>query len=60
MLWAGHEARKGEVTYAYKYLVPDPEQNISCRRRRYMCKDNIKVDLKIIMYENVDYSCGSG
>jgi hypothetical protein len=49
--WAGHVARMGENTNAYRLLVGKPERKRLLERPRQKWVDNIKMDL-------VDIGCG--
>jgi hypothetical protein len=45
----------GEVSNAYKILVGKPERKRSLGRSRCRWEDNIRVDLKEIAWEGVDW-----
>jgi hypothetical protein len=45
----------GEVSNAYKILVGEPEGKRSLERSRHRWEDNIRVDLKKIGWEGVDW-----
>jgi hypothetical protein len=53
MRWAGHVARMGEKRNAYRILVGKPEGKRPLGRRR--CVDNIKMDLREIGWDGVDW-----
>ncbi|KAJ4436345.1 hypothetical protein ANN_18976 [Periplaneta americana] len=53
--WAGHEARMGESRNAYRVLVGRPEGKRSLGRPRRRWKDNIKMDLKKVGYNDRDW-----
>jgi hypothetical protein len=61
MRWERHVARMGEGRGAYRVLVGRPESKRPLGRPRRRWKDNIKMDLKEIMYRwgELD-SAGSG
>jgi hypothetical protein len=44
--WAGHVARMGEKTNAYRILMGKPEEKRPLRRPRRRWVDNIKMDLR--------------
>jgi hypothetical protein len=55
MKWAGHVARTGEKRNAYRILVEKPESKkpLGNPRRRWV--DNIKMDLKEIGWDGMDW-----
>jgi hypothetical protein len=53
--WAGHVARMGEKRNAYRILVGKPEGERPLGRPRRMCVDNIKMDLREIGWDRVDW-----
>jgi transcription termination factor 2 len=53
--WAGHVARIGEVRGAYNILVGRPEGRRPLGRPRRRWKDNIKMNLREIVFEDVDW-----
>jgi hypothetical protein len=57
MRWAGHVARMGETTNAYRILVGKPEGKRPLGRRRWV--DNIKMYLREIGWYGLDRT-GSG
>jgi hypothetical protein len=46
MRWAGHVARRGEKSNAYRILVGKPEGKRPLGRQRLRWVDNIKIDLR--------------
>jgi hypothetical protein len=55
MRWAGHVARMGERRNAYRILVGKPEGRRSLGRPRRRWVDNIKIDLREIRWNSVDW-----
>jgi hypothetical protein len=55
MRWAGHVARMGEKRNAYRILVGKPEGRKPLGRRRRRWMDNIKMDLREIGWDGVDW-----
>jgi hypothetical protein len=55
MRWARHEARMGEMRNAYKILVgkPGTKRPLGGSRRRW--ENNIRMDLREIGWEGVDW-----
>jgi hypothetical protein len=55
MRWAGYVARIGEDMNTYRILLGKPEgkRPLGKPRRRWM--DNIKIDLRVIGWEGVDW-----
>jgi hypothetical protein len=51
----GARSTHGEVRNAYKMLVGKPEGKRSLGRRRHRWENNIRVDLKEIGWEGVDW-----
>jgi hypothetical protein len=47
----------GEMINAYKILVGNPEGKRPLRRSRHRWKDNIRMDLKVIGCDVVDWNC---
>jgi len=45
----------GEMKNAYKILFGKPEEKKPLGRPRHKWKDNIKMDLRVIGYEGVDW-----
>jgi hypothetical protein len=54
-MWVGHIARMGEMKSAYKILVRKTGGKLSIWRPRLWNEDNIKIDLKEIRCEDVDW-----
>jgi hypothetical protein len=55
MRWAGHVARIGEKINAYRILVGKPEGKRPSRRQRHRWVDNIKMDLREIGWDGMDW-----
>jgi hypothetical protein len=55
MRWAGHEARMGDTRNAYRILVGKPEGKRPLERPRHRWVDNIKMDLREIGWDGVDW-----
>jgi hypothetical protein len=55
MRWAGHVARIGEKLNAYRILVGKPECKRPLGRPRRRCVDNIKMDLREIGWDGLDW-----
>jgi hypothetical protein len=55
MRWAGHVARMGEKRNAYRILVGKPEGKRPLGRRRHRWMDNIKMDLREIGWDVMDW-----
>jgi hypothetical protein len=55
MRWAGHVAPMGEVINAYNILVGKPEERRPLGRPRRRWEDNIKMDLREIVFGDVDW-----
>jgi hypothetical protein len=55
MRWAGHVAPKGGKRNAYRILVGTPEGNRPLGRPRRRWVDNIKMDLREIRSDAVDW-----
>jgi hypothetical protein len=55
MRWAGHAAPMGEKRNAYKVLVGKPEGKRPLGRPRRMWIDNIKIDLRGIGWNGVEW-----
>jgi hypothetical protein len=55
MRWAGHVARIGEKRNAYRILVGKPEGRGPLGRPRRMWVDNIKMDLREIGWDGVNW-----
>jgi hypothetical protein len=54
MRWAGHVARMGEESNAYRILVGKPEGKRLLGRPRRRWTDNIKMDLREIGWDGLD------
>jgi hypothetical protein len=55
MRWTGHVTRMGEKRNAYRILVGKPEGKTPLGRPRRMWVDNIKMDLKEMVWYGVDW-----
>jgi hypothetical protein len=55
MRWAGHVARMGETRNAYGILVGKPERKRPLGRARRRWVDNIKIDLREIGWDGMDW-----
>jgi hypothetical protein len=55
MRWTGHVARMGEKRNAYKILVGKPEGKRPLGRPRRRWVDNIKMDLREIGCDDMDW-----
>jgi hypothetical protein len=55
MRWAGHVARIGEKRTTYRILVGKPEGKRPLGRQRRMWLKNIKMDLKKISWDGMDW-----
>jgi hypothetical protein len=55
MTWAGHVARLGEKRNAYRILVGKPEGTRPLGRPRRRWVDNIKMDLREIGWDGMDW-----
>jgi hypothetical protein len=55
MRWGGHVARMGETMNAYRILVGKPEGKIPLGRPRRRWMDNIKMDLREIGWNGMDW-----
>jgi hypothetical protein len=53
--WAGHVVRIGEKRNAYKILVGKPEEKRPLGRPRCRWVDNIKMDLRGIGWDDMDW-----
>jgi hypothetical protein len=56
MRWAGHVARMGETRNAYRILVGKPEGKIPLGRPRFRWVDNIKMDLREIGWDDMNWT----
>jgi hypothetical protein len=54
MKWAGHVARMGDKTNAYRILVGKPERKRPLGRPRRRWVDNIKTDIREIGWRELD------
>jgi hypothetical protein len=55
MRWAGHVARKGEKMNAYRILVGKPQGKKPLGRPRGTLVSNIKIDLRKIGWDGMDW-----
>jgi hypothetical protein len=55
MRWAGHVARTGEMRNAYNIMVVNPERKRPLGRLHRRWEDNIRMDLREIGWEVVDW-----
>jgi hypothetical protein len=55
MRWAGHAARMGDTRNAYRILVGKPEGKRPLGRPRRRWVDTIKMDLREIGWDGVDW-----
>jgi hypothetical protein len=55
MKWAGHVARMGEKRYSYRILVGNPEGKRPVGRPRRRWVDSIKMDLREIGWDGMDW-----
>jgi hypothetical protein len=55
MRWAGHVARMGEKRNAYRILVGKPEGKRPLGRPRRRWMDNIKIDIREIRWDGMDW-----
>jgi hypothetical protein len=55
MRWAGHVARMGEERKVYKLLVGKPEERRPLGRPRRRWEDGVRMDLREIGLEGVDW-----
>jgi hypothetical protein len=55
MRWAGHVTRMGETRIAYRILVGKPEGKRPLGRSRRRWVGNIKIDLREIGWDGVDW-----
>jgi hypothetical protein len=58
MGWAGHVTRVEVMRNAYKLLVAKPEVKRLFRRPKYRSEYNIRMDLREIVWEVVDWMQG--
>jgi hypothetical protein len=57
MRWAGHVARMGDKTNAYRLFVGTPEGKRPLGRPRRRWVDNIRMDLGEVGWGDVDWIC---
>jgi hypothetical protein len=55
MRWAGHVARMGDLRSAYRILVGKPEGKRPLGRPKRIWMDNIKIDLREVGLDGVDW-----
>jgi hypothetical protein len=55
MRWAGHVARMGAKRNAYRILVGKPEGKSPLQKPRCRWVDNIKIDLREIGWDDMDW-----
>jgi hypothetical protein len=55
MRWAGHVLRMGENRNAYMILVEKPEEKRPLGRPKHRWVDNIKMDLREIGWDGMDW-----
>jgi hypothetical protein len=55
MMWAGHVARMGDGGGVYGVLIGRPEGERPLRRRRHKWEDNIKMDLRELGIDGVNW-----
>jgi hypothetical protein len=55
MIWVGHVARIGKNRNAYRILVGKPEGKRPLGRPRHRWVDNIKMDLREIGWDGMDW-----
>jgi hypothetical protein len=55
MRWTGHVARMGEKRNAYRILVGKPKGKRPLGRPRHRRVDNIKIDLREIGWDGMDW-----
>ncbi|PNF15776.1 hypothetical protein B7P43_G10443 [Cryptotermes secundus] len=55
MIWSGHVARMGEKRNAYRILVGKPEGSRTLVRPRCRWVDNIKMDLREIGWDGMNW-----
>ena len=53
--WAEHVALVGERRGAYRVLVGKPERKSQLRRHKHRWEDNIKMDLKKVVWECLEW-----
>jgi hypothetical protein len=55
MRWAGHVVQIGEKKNAYRILVGNPEERRPLGRPRRRWVDNIKMDVREIGWDDIDW-----
>jgi len=55
MIWAGHVASMGDMRNAYNISVGKPGKKGPLGRPSHRCEDNIRMDLRKIGWETVDW-----
>jgi hypothetical protein len=55
IIWVGHVARMGEKRNAYRILVGKPEGKIPLGRPRHRWVDNIKMNLREVGWDDMDW-----
>jgi len=55
MRWARHVAHVGDMRNAYKIVVGKPGRKRSLGKPRHRWEHNIKMDLRELCWENVDW-----
>jgi hypothetical protein len=55
MRWARHVVHMGEIINAYRILVGKSEENRQLKRHSYRLEDNIKMDLRELVFGGVDW-----
>jgi hypothetical protein len=55
MRWAGHVARRAETRNAYRILVGKPEGETPLGRRRRRWVDSIKIDVREIGWDGMEW-----
>jgi hypothetical protein len=54
MTWVGHVAGMRQARNACKILIGKPEGKRPRGRTRRRCKDNVRINLRLIVWEGVD------
>jgi hypothetical protein len=57
MKWSGYVACVGETRSTYKILIKKPERKRPLGRYRHRWEDDIRMDLREIVWEDVDWTC---
>jgi hypothetical protein len=55
MRWVGHVACMGEMKNTYKILIREPEGRRPLRKCRHRWEDNIRIDVRVIGSEDMDW-----